>query len=99
MQGEREFYVNVAAYEGQNSILDYITSYAIICMEMQVKEEMGMNILPEDVELSIYMWNLASTRLTLRGSRKRMNENRRRLQILYVTVYLNQSKYIINRLW
>lgn len=64
MQGEREFYVNVAAYEGQNSILDYITSYAIICMEMQVKEEMGMNILPEDVELSIYMWNLASTRLT-----------------------------------
>jgi len=61
---KREFYVNVSAYEGQNCILDYITSYAILKMETQLKNKLGVKELPEDVALAVYMWNLASTRLT-----------------------------------
>ena len=64
MFSERDFYVNVAAYDGQNGILDYITSYSILCMEQQLKRELGQKELPEDVEISVYMWNLARTRLT-----------------------------------
>lgn len=64
MLTKRDFYVNVSMYEGQNCILDYITSYAILCMEMQMRNELGLSELPEDVALAIYMWNLASSRLT-----------------------------------
>ena len=64
MFSERDFYVNVVAYDGQNCILDYITSYSILCMEQRLKRELGQKELPEDVEISVYMWNLARTRLT-----------------------------------
>lgn len=64
MLRERDFYVNIANYEGQNCILDYITTYSICCMEKQIKEVLRCRELPEDIEVSIYMWNLARTRLT-----------------------------------
>ena len=64
MQKEREFYNNVSAYRGQNCISDYVTTYCILCMEQQLKRALGVVELSEDIETSIYMWNLARTRLT-----------------------------------
>lgn len=63
MQKERAFYANVSSYEGQNCILDYVTSYAIHSMGHLVKRQLGVNTLPEDVETSLYMWNLARTKM------------------------------------
>lgn len=71
MAEKRDFYVNVSAYEGQNCILDYITSYAILSMETQLKSKLDVNELPEDVAFAVYMWNLASTRLTFTWLREK----------------------------
>lgn len=82
MLRKRDFYVNVAAYEGQNCILDYITSYSILCMERQLKEEFGYTDIPDDIEISIYMWNLARTRLTFTWLREKGNWSPKELTAL-----------------
>lgn len=69
MLDERDYYINISAYQGQNCIQDYVTSYSIASMERHLKRQLGVNKLPEEMETSLYMWNLTRTIMVFRWIR------------------------------
>ncbi|XCP83953.1 TetR/AcrR family transcriptional regulator C-terminal domain-containing protein [Roseburia hominis] len=66
MRKERNYYINISSYQGQNCIQDYIVNYTLACMVHRLKRELGVEELPENVETSLYMWNLSRTAVVFR---------------------------------
>ena len=75
MLKERDYYINVSSYHGQNCIEDYVTDYAVECMESHLKRELGVCELSEEVMISLYMWNLTRTTVIFRWIRSKDNRS------------------------
>lgn len=66
MLDNRDYYMNIDQYHGQNSIRDYITAYSIDCVESLLKKKSNCNELPEEVDMAIKVWALARTGMMFR---------------------------------
>lgn len=75
MLNEKDYYMNISSYQGQNSIQSYITSYVMESMERHLKRQLGVNKLSEDIETSLYMWNSTRTVLVFKWIRNTGNKS------------------------